>query len=373
MMRVLRDPIGWWEALGRPLRALPRWGALLVLLLGAALLVWSSVSVERMYGEQRAKEAGIAAKDGHFGDIDLYRQINQRVRAGESYYAAALSEQRAHNYPTRPFVTVRLPTLAWTDRLWGESGWRIIAIGALLANIAAWIGALSERGLALERAAAALLIPAAGIGAFYEHVGVVHELIAGLFLSLALGLYRPHRWWPSLIAAAAALAVRELAVPFVLLWAVFAAWKGRRAEFRAVVALLIVFALGMALHALGVAGARMPGDIASPGWTGMLGLPLVLTSIVRLSPLLAVPSSIAGPLALLPLLGWIGLGGRFGLFASLWFIGFGLAVALFARANNFYWVLLMLPAYAVGLALVPRALADLVMAILRPRGMIAKS
>jgi hypothetical protein len=74
---------------------------------------------------------------------------------------------------------------------------------------------------------------------------------------------------------------------------------------------------------------------------------------------------VAGPLALLPLLGWIALGGRLGLFAALWFAGFALLMALAARPDNFYWVLMVLPAYGAGLAFVPRALADLVRAILR--------
>jgi hypothetical protein len=68
---------------------------------------------------------------------------------------------------------------------------------------------------------------------------------------------------------------------------------------------------------------------------------------------------------LLPLLGWTALGGRQGLFATLWFAGFILAVSLFARYVNFYWLSLMLPAYGAGLALVPRAVMDLVSALRR--------
>ena len=74
------------------------------------------------------------------------------------------------------------------------------------------------------------------------------------------------------------------------------------------------------------------------------------------------------PLALLPLLGWAALGGRRGLFATLWFGGYLLMVSIFPRYENFYWLSLMLPAYGAGLALVPRALTDLVIALrLRPR------
>src|SRR3546814_12079814 len=50
--------------------------------------------------------------DGLVGDHALYARIAQRVAAGESYYTAAAAEHRSGHYPLRPFVTVRLPTLA---------------------------------------------------------------------------------------------------------------------------------------------------------------------------------------------------------------------------------------------------------------------
>ncbi len=95
----------------------------------------------------------------------------------------------------------------------------------------------------------------------------------------------------------------------------------------------------------------------SPG----LGLPLY--ALASLTALLFLPVWLAAPLAMLPLLGWLGLGGRLGLFATLWFAGFLTMVALFARPENFYWVQLTLPALFAGFAFVPRALADLAFAI----------
>ena len=61
----------------------------------------------------------------------------------------------------------------------------------------------------------------------------------------------------------------------------------------------------------------------------------------------------------------LAVGGRLGALASLWFAGFIAAVAIFARQENFYWMGLFVPAYGVGLAFVPRALADLVAAVRR--------
>ena len=40
-MRAIPDPVGWWCGLGRPLRRLPRWGAVLVVALTIAACLWS--------------------------------------------------------------------------------------------------------------------------------------------------------------------------------------------------------------------------------------------------------------------------------------------------------------------------------------------
>ena len=79
-----------------------------------------------------------------------------------------------------------------------------------------------------------------------------------------------------------------------------------------------------------------------------------------------LPSLIAGPLAVLALLGWLGAGKPRGLFAALWFTGFFTAVALFARQENFYWMGLYVPAFGIGLVFVPQALRDLLCALRRP-------
>ena len=82
-----------------------------------------------------------------------------------------------------------------------------------------------------------------------------------------------------------------------------------------------------------------------------------------MSALTVFPLWLAGPVAVLPLLGWAGLSGRSGWFAALWSAGFFLAMALFARPENYYWVLMVLPLYFAGFALVPRAIGDLLASV----------
>ena len=353
-----RDPVGWWCALGRPLARLPRGGALAVLLALVLALGWAAWATPQL---GQADDARVAAKSGEaIGDLELYERIHDRVAAGENYYAAAVAEQRANDYPTQPFVTVRLPTLAYIDALLGENWGRIAAMLLLVAVILAWLRALKPVVLRTEVLGTGILLYMAGMGLFDPRALQFHELVAGALLGLALAIYRPDRWWPSLVAAALALAIRELALPFLLLWGAFAASERRWRQVLAIGIVIGLFVLAMVFHAQAVAQHVLPTDPASPPWAGFNGPQLALLSLARLTPLLMLPEAVAAPIALLALLGWVGLGGRLGLFAALWFAGMGLAMALFARTNNFYWVLLVLPAYAAGLAFVPRALAELV-------------
>jgi hypothetical protein len=365
-VRAIPDIVGWWSTLERPLRHVPRWAAALLLALTVALCVWSGPA-EYRYGHHANAEIHKRLKRGDRRDFDLYETIDKRVARGESYWHAALAEQRGSHYPTKPFVAVRTPMLAWGYVIWGLIGWRVVAIGLWFFTVIGMIGLFSARTTWPERAAAAVGSGVFGAVAFLEKVGLSHEIISGLFLSCALVWYRPQRWWPSLLLAACGLAVRELALPFMLLWAVFAASQRRWREFAAVVAVIALFAAGMALHAQAVLVERQPGDLQSPGWSGLQGLPLALYGLVSLTPLGKLWWWLGPPLVLLPLLGWAALGGRTGLFATLWFAGFMLMVSLFARYENFYWLSPMLPAYGAGLALVPRAIIDLVSVLRRRR------
>jgi hypothetical protein len=371
---AIPDIVAWWSARERPLRHLPGWAAGLVLALAVALCVWSGPA-EYRYGHHATSEIHKRLKRGDRRDFDLYETIDKRVAKGENYWHAAEDEQRGSRYPTKPFVAVRTPMLAWGYVLWGLIGWRVIAVGLWFVTVIGMIALMSGRSRFPERLAAAVAAAVFGAVAYLEKVGLSHEIIAGLFLSSSLVLYRPQRWWPSLLLAACAIAVRELAFPFVALWAAFAASQRRWREFAAVVAVIALFALGLALHAQAVIAARLPGDLPSQGWNGLQGLPLAMYGLMSVTPLGKMGIWWLGPpLTLLPLLGWAALGGRQGLFATLWFAGFILAVSLFARYVNFYWLSLMLPAYGAGLALVPRAVIDLVSALRRrPRAASAGS
>ncbi|MBO6768787.1 MAG: hypothetical protein JJ901_10885 [Erythrobacter sp.] len=348
----------------RPLIRLPRWAALALLLATLFACVWNAFALEE---RNTSHEADIEQRleRGERVDMDLYRAIDARVTAGEDYYEAAAAEHREFAMPTAPFVTVRTPVLAWTSALWGTDGWRIIAVVLWGANILLWFVALRHEGR-FERLAGAGLAGLFGMVAFIPEIPFSHEILAGLMLSLALALSAGGAWAGGLVLAVSAIALRELALPFLLAWGAIAVLARERRKTLVLAAAAILIAIGLALHASAVAQVRQPADLVSPGWSGFLGLSVPLYGIHVTTLLQTLPVWFAGPLGVLPLLGWLALGGRLGALASLWFAGFIAAVALFARQENIYWMGLFIPAYGVGLAVVPRAIADLARAIKRP-------
>ena len=55
-------------------------------------------------------------------DLAFYDRVIERIEGGENYYDFIVEEQRGRNYPVRPGVAVRLPTLAYVHAWLGETG-----------------------------------------------------------------------------------------------------------------------------------------------------------------------------------------------------------------------------------------------------------
>ena len=340
------------------LARLPRPYAVLVTLLLLAALGWC-LAVPR---QEIAK-----APPGHYTDMRLYRDIVQRMDRGESYYAAATAQQRAQDYPTKPFVTVRLPTLYWLAGTigWARLGW--IEIALLIANGLIWPLALPGPLIWAERMAAGLAIFLGGLACASPALTPMSETWCGLLIALAAAftLWRKAPWWAALLCIAAALSIRELALPFAVLSAALALAQGKRRELAAWLGLIAIFALGLVLHAQAITPHLMASDLSSPGWSSGLGLRGLLQALIGTTLLHMMPRALAMALAFLPLLGWLTLEWRTGKAVLLSLAGYALAIALFPRPDNFYWGFLLLPTWFAGLALVPRGAWQLGRAISR--------
>lgn len=206
--------------------------------------------------------------------------------------------------------------------------------------------------------AVGLLAVGAAVG-FKPTYFVLHEAWAGMLIALALALHRPGQWRGAWIAAALALAIREHALPFVLLMGAMALWHRQWRESFFWGLLVLAFASLLWTHVQLVAQVTGPDDPLSPGWLTLRGPQGWIEFITLSSGLYLLPSWLAGPLVILPLIGWAALKDELGLTALLLFAGYGLLFMIAGRPNNFYWALMVTPAWFVGLYWVPGALRDL--------------
>ena len=123
--------------------------------------------------------------------------------------------------------------------------------------------------------------------------------------------------------------------------------------------LVAAFAAAMALHRAQVLAVTQADDMVSAGWNSFGGLPQFVGAVIQSSSLQLLPAALARMAALLPLFGFLALRGERALLVWLWFAGITLAIALFARPDNVYWGFVFMPAYMIGLALLPRLTRDI--------------
>ena len=335
------------------------WAALMVLAAILAAASWTSSSALREPAAPAgAPASGAAQRDT---DLQLYDRIAGRVAAGENYYSAAIAEQRARNFPVRPGLAVRLPTLAFLSAWLGPSGLLVLASLLGLGVLAAWWTRLGEEPGGRERRIIALLLLAVGAltGLKPEYLAL-HEVWAGMLLALGGGLHRPGRWHAAWLPVALALAIREHALPFVLLLAATAAWRRDWRELAAWLGLVALFAIGLAFHLNAVGEHLLASDRPSPSWLALRGLGGLTGNVVETSVLHLLPGWLAAPLALLPLAGWAGWKTAAASFYTLLFFGYGVLFMIAGRDNNFYWALVVMPLWFVGYAFLPMALRSLI-------------
>jgi hypothetical protein len=293
-------------------------------------------------------------------DLFLYEAIVAKVRAGGDYYAVAAHELRTRDFPLRPFITFRLPTLAWMQAGLGlPATWALFA-GLALATVAAWWVRLKGAFAADSRRVTGAMLIAAGL-VIAKSPGLIflHELWSGLLLALSLALWRPGKWQLSLIVALAALLIRELALPFVLLTGAFALWHRRWGEAAAWGAAVGLFISILVWHYWQVLPVTLPTDPASPGWLSIGGWPTMMRAFRLTSALRVFPAPLGSVAVVLCFFGWLSWKSDTGWLGAMAMLGYGLFFALLSRPNNFYWGLMLAPLLMLGLAFLPQAFADL--------------
>lgn len=281
-------------------------------------------------------------------DVELYQAIVQQVRQGENYYRAAGRELHARQYATIPAFNWRLPTLAVflsvlrSDQIAGNI---LFTVG--FASVVLWCFYLtSTKHEVICLLAVPLLSVTLPLGA--GSTFTFHELWAGQLISLSLALRLLGFVAPSVIVGAAALSIRELALPFVLLMAAVA-WherKIREAWAWGIVAGLFGLAWSVHLH---VARSLTPPDALTNSWLATGGWSQVLQTTRMNFALTDLPLPLRAGVVSLTLAGvwvWRSCGSeRVALVVTAYLAAF----AVVGRPDNIYWGFMIAPILLLGI------------------------
>lgn len=293
-------------------------------------------------------------------DVVLYEGIVDGVRHGGNYYRVAADALRAGDYPLRPFVTFRLPTLAVVEA--AVPGWAVVAMLWMLAAavFVAWYTRLTTAFARAPPRLVAMALLAGGMMAFVQPaLAGFHEVWAGLLIALSLALRRPGRWIEAAAFGLAAVLIRETAALYVAVMAVVALAEDERREAAGWTLVAVILGIAVALHAHAVAQVVRPLDPASPGWSGMLGFGFFVRTMSISTALSLAPLWLAAPLVGLALAGWASWREPLGLRVFATLATYALLLSLFGRTDTFYWGLLVAPLLLAGLAFALDGMRDL--------------
>ena len=296
-------------------------------------------------------------KDVKKSDVYMHQTVVARVHAGEGYYHALGNELARGGYALRPFFHWRLPTLLWSLGQLPHPRIGQALLAALTAvMIGAWLAWLKPRlGFPIACVAALLLGPPtlglSLLGLWYFQ----HELWAGVLIALSLGIYR-RSTAAAVVCGLAALAIRELALLYVVIMLAFAIREKRVKEALAWTMGIIAFAAFLAIHATIVSKHLVASDPSDPSWLRVAGWPHTVACANWM--FLALPPYwVAGATLVLALFG-AACSGETRLATVV--ILYCAAFAVVGKPFNDYWGLVYSPLLAVGLALGIRAVVDLV-------------
>lgn len=306
-------------------------------------------------------------------DVVLYQTIVDRVRHGGDYYVVAADAQRSGDYPLKPFVTFRLPTLAVTLALLPPWAMPVLLYLLVAAVALAWWRRLKPAFSRGPPRIIAMALLAGGLIVYGQpDLAYFHEIWAGLFVALSLAVRHRGRWVEAVAVGLVAVLIRETAAPYLVIMGGLALLEGERREAIGWAVAVAVLAIALTLHAEAVARVVRPLDPTSQGWLGLLGFGFFVRTMTITTAVGIAPLWLAAPLVGLALFGWSAWAEPLALRALALFAVYAAVLGTVGRTDTFYWGLLVAPTLLVGLAFAPDGLRDLFAAALDKRRITVK-
>lgn len=304
---------------------------------------------------------------GRQGDLHMYGQVVERLKAGEPYYQALHTELVDGGYGLQSVFNWRPPFFLSALAL---SPSPLLSQGVLVA--------LALAGLVLGRRlvtgvpvlwlkvglSAMLVFSLLSVAA--PQAELMCELYAGILILISVSAYGQKLPWLGFASAVLALLMRDLALVYALVCLGLALRDRRWREVAAWVASLLLFALYYSWHANMAMQTVGPTDGAyRDGWLQFQGATFDIATSHFNGLLLLLPywvSALLLPAAVLGLLAWPAPAAERVLLAVLAYLA---VFAIGGKPVNSYWGALYAPLLGFGLVWALPALRDLLMAATR--------
>ena len=194
------------------------------------------------------------------GDVATFRAMQQRLRAGESYYVVFGDELRGRGYHEHSVFNWRTPLLLLALAAVPDSISRSVLVFAGVMLFAATIRVTARESLWILGSQVMLVgtvLPTVWYGAL-----VMGEVWAGIIIGLSVCMYAWQRPRVAIVCGLMALFLRELAAPYCVACAVAAAAQRRWREVVAWSGGACCYAAYFAWHAIQVSAYQQPTDLA---------------------------------------------------------------------------------------------------------------
>jgi hypothetical protein len=282
-------------------------------------------------------------------DVDAYFGILDFMRGGSGYYHATHEVLLEQGYgtasvfnwrtPAWPLLLALLPSIEWAQVL--------LAVLALVALLLAYRMIRTQGNLPLATATTLSILASLALLSISKSI-LLTEVASGVLILLSVVSYGNRQSIIGLVTAMAALFIRELAAPYILLCIAFAVCRKNKRELVGWALGLLAYLLYFAWHWIEVARQLGPTDRAYPeGWIQFGGIRFILETahfngIFFLAPLWLTAALL--PAALTGLFAW-----HQGLRAALTVTVYLCIFAVVGKPFNYYWGALYTPVLMLGL------------------------